>query len=545
MARLKLFVFAVVVLGLGLARLYLSAPRAVGSAELAAKDRASQAGTALDGWMAERRSHIADLALAVAQKPEIAALVEQTKAKAEPPALETFNQLRDLVTAATPPALKGSVVLGWTNTAGALFARDVGVPGPQVPGIDPALAAPADATVLVEGVPYRLIAISVPGKVPNASPTTLVVGAPLFDAKVADDTARKLGLSAVAVLSAGQVVAAGGPEKGSLAAALKKVPANSNGAVESGSTFALGPVRFPVLSNNDPLGGQAPLQELVRRGLAQPGYEVAAIASTRDALGPLVEDQVRSVEFIGGGIVFFLLMFVVMGSGKAKKEKEDDGAWQPIVPPQPARQAVATPSVDVAAKKGDALELSQPVAAPETNPEDFDFGGALQQLPSASGPEDALSAAPMPAFDSERTTAYPTSLGGTTQLPALSEQAAQEGEGDHDSTRVAMIPSDLLRESVRRAEDVVIPTAPAAPLPTVAPPQVDLDEVHFQEVFQEFVTVRDQCGEGGENLTYEKFAAKLRKNRESLTQKYSCRTVRFQVYVKEGKAALKATPVRE
>jgi hypothetical protein len=29
-----------------------------------------------------------------------------------------------------------------------------------------------------------------------------------------------------------------------------------------------------------------------------------------------------------------------------------------------------------------------------------------------------------------------------------------------------------------------------------------------------------------------------------LVEKYSCRTVRFQVYVKDGKAALKATPVK-
>ncbi len=39
--------------------------------------------------------------------------------------------------------------------------------------------------------------------------------------------------------------------------------------------------------------------------------------------------------------------------------------------------------------------------------------------------------------------------------------------------------------------------------------------------------------------------AKLRKNKEQLVTKYNCKTVRFQVYVKEGKAALKATPVKD
>ena len=59
------------------------------------------------------------------------------------------------------------------------------------------------------------------------------------------------------------------------------------------------------------------------------------------------------------------------------------------------------------------------------------------------------------------------------------------------------------------------------------------------------MATRERCGEGSDGLTYEKFVAKLRKNREQLVQKYACRTVRFQVYVKEGKAALKATPVKD
>jgi hypothetical protein len=69
--------------------------------------------------------------------------------------------------------------------------------------------------------------------------------------------------------------------------------------------------------------------------------------------------------------------------------------------------------------------------------------------------------------------------------------------------------------------------------------------VHFQDVFHEFLAVRERCGESGDGLTFEKFAGKLRKNRDQLVQKYGCRTVRFQVYVKDGRAALKATPVRE
>ncbi len=56
--------------------------------------------------------------------------------------------------------------------------------------------------------------------------------------------------------------------------------------------------------------------------------------------------------------------------------------------------------------------------------------------------------------------------------------------------------------------------------------------------------VRAAQGEAVEGVTWERFREKLRKNSELLVQKYACRTVRFQVYVKDGKAALKATPVR-
>ncbi len=68
------------------------------------------------------------------------------------------------------------------------------------------------------------------------------------------------------------------------------------------------------------------------------------------------------------------------------------------------------------------------------------------------------------------------------------------------------------------------------------------DELH--EVFAEFVDTKRTCGESVDGLTYEKFATKLRGHRLQLLQKPGCKTVRFQVYIKDGKAALKALPVQ-
>ena len=72
----------------------------------------------------------------------------------------------------------------------------------------------------------------------------------------------------------------------------------------------------------------------------------------------------------------------------------------------------------------------------------------------------------------------------------------------------------------------------------------DEDEEHWKAVYQDFLRVRTDCGEPHEGVAYERFREKLHKNRDQLVERYGCRTVRFQVYVKEGKAALKASPVR-
>jgi hypothetical protein len=85
-------------------------------------------------------------------------------------------------------------------------------------------------------------------------------------------------------------------------------------------------------------------------------------------------------------------------------------------------------------------------------------------------------------------------------------------------------------------------SAVAAPIPAAAF-EVD-EETHWQQVFQDFLRTRVSCGESAEGLTYEKFRLKLEGNKAQLVAKYGCKTVRFQVYVKDGKAALKATPVK-
>lgn len=70
------------------------------------------------------------------------------------------------------------------------------------------------------------------------------------------------------------------------------------------------------------------------------------------------------------------------------------------------------------------------------------------------------------------------------------------------------------------------------------------DEEHWRAIHAEFLRVRGQCGEPTEGLAYERFRPKLEKNKLQLVERHGCRTVRFSVYVKDGKAALRATPVK-
>jgi hypothetical protein len=195
-------------------------------------------------------------------------------------------------------------------------------------------------------------------------------------------------------------------------------------------------------------------------------------------------------------------------------------------PPEPAIPALAAPPL--------APEL---LLAPAFGPSLFDQ--------EASVPLPAPSPAPSPPFPP---------VGPAPDLAGKDRPfdlfgAAPAGDADlAEKTAVSTVPEHLLR-----ASRWPTPTEPmgssegAVPLPPPPPPPPALsaEEIHFQEVYQQFLAVRAQCNQPADGLTYEKFAAKLRKNREQLVQKYNCRTVRFQVYVKDGKAALKASPVKD
>lgn len=94
-------------------------------------------------------------------------------------------------------------------------------------------------------------------------------------------------------------------------------------------------------------------------------------------------------------------------------------------------------------------------------------------------------------------------------------------------------------------EDILgSPSARAAPSAPSAGPDLSSEE-YFRDVYDQFVAAKQSCGESVAGITYDKFSEKLRRNREELISRTGCRDVAFTVYIKDGRAALKASPVRD
>jgi hypothetical protein len=126
--------------------------------------------------------------------------------------------------------------------------------------------------------------------------------------------------------------------------------------------------------------------------------------------------------------------------------------------------------------------------------------------------------------------------------PATSTPPPLHGSGILSAAAVVQA-AQAARAIHPRTTQPIRSTPPPASRPTPTP-TAEGEDAQWTGVHQEFLRLRADCGESVEGLTWDRFRDKLRKNRDALAQKYACRTVRFQVYVKDGKAALKATPIR-
>jgi hypothetical protein len=225
------------------------------------------------------------------------------------------------------------------------------------------------------------------------------------------------------------------------------------------------------------------------------GYVVASIAAAAAANPPAV-----FLWWSLLGLAAVLLVGVVLGFLVRSTEP---------TPQVPDALLVAAAKIE----KGDFSARAPPLAGKFGT-----VGAALNRAAEIAGPALAARGAPAaPATTDEWFAAGGGGAGAAARAPTVVTSAAAPPRGG----TVAAV---------------------AAP---VAASGIEVDEeTHWQQVFQDFLRTRSSCGESAEGLTYDRFRQKLEGNKSQLVSKYGCKTVRFQVYVKDGKAALKATPVK-
>jgi hypothetical protein len=185
-------------------------------------------------------------------------------------------------------------------------------------------------------------------------------------------------------------------------------------------------------------------------------------------------------------------------------------------PPPPARQA--PPPVVTAAAPSPVPAFAPPVAPgpaprpPPPTPSRPNLG--VQQPPPAM----AKPATP-PAPNAAPARPAPPPPAPAAPIPASAEE-------DDEATTVGHVPPEILAQATGEHK-------------------VSDDAKEWVAVYEDFIRTKKQCGEPVEGLTFEKFSHTLKKNRDALVQRHGCKHVKFSVYVKEGRASLKATPVKD
>ena len=73
----------------------------------------------------------------------------------------------------------------------------------------------------------------------------------------------------------------------------------------------------------------------------------------------------------------------------------------------------------------------------------------------------------------------------------------------------------------------------------------DGQTAEWRAVYEEFAATKRKCGESLDGFSFEKFQNTLKKNRDAIVERHGVKRVKFSVYVKDGKAALKASPIKD
>jgi hypothetical protein len=603
MNRLKFVVYWIVVL-IAFALALRGTPALLPSVDELVRPLVGAAATVSAGWEAENGR----LDTAAGQLGQGQALLNAVPrgpdGKPQPMTAERFNQIRGefvlgIPESARPSALVavfvgvdgGTIIAKGEAAAGAATEQDTA-------DLAPVVANGATAVMAsVAGKPYALRNRPLFGIDKNEvrSVGTVLVGTPAFStaAAVAPLALKASGATALAIVSAGTPVAIAG-DKALIEKALKQVKPTTAGVFTEGKPSAFGPFSLPLWTD------LSPLTVALRQEVQGAPYEVLAIRDVTPYAERVADIQRLLlvgllVTLLGGAVLLWLL-----NNGPAEAERPN---YSIVAPPEylpPLSTSIQADNAPVPAPvvPNVPMETMTPSIPPPmphmpamTLPDDVPGAGAAQPAPSA--PQMPLGSPFDSDGDSQPTVAYPAgraafadaqaSAGdplnsGLLMVPDPFEPPARHFTGeveaapiDHpDTTRVAPVPAELMR-AARAASDSMsdfapppdlantLPAGMAAARPSLPPfvssmsskavtsvssVQGGDEEQHFEDTYKEFIATRERCGEPADGLTFERFRQKLLKSKEQLVLKHNAKGARFHVYVKDGKAALKASPLK-
>jgi len=422
------------------------------------------------------------------------------------------------------------------------------------------VAVPTFATF--DAAVYRFAASRVPGGAAAAVVGTLV------DDRFAAQLKSQVDAD-VTLIQAGHILASSLPQGEDRARLTRWVAAPGPG-------YGVLQIRLPFVGTN--LSGELPrgASHYAVRGALLPLDGGVQAALTVPA-SPYLAWLGRYQAFYAAGLAVFLFFGFIWGlvartpapvvqqvfTPPPKFEPEDGVVSPPRraprmtpLPGTDAAEARAAPASAPAAESLDPdlpprsdLEVAEahPEPDPQTASEPAVWGGPISAEsvaapdPAASVPDWEIPAPPGVAGKAA------DASNGALQL-AANEPAAEPFPGD-EPTRVEPVGAALIEKLRERDEEVAAQHGNAAAvtmqdfsLPVAE--ESDPDEEHWRETFDRFCELKAQLGEPADRISFEKFAAKLKKNRADLVAKHNCKGVRFSVYEKEGKAAIRASAIR-
>lgn len=295
-------------------------------------------------------------------------------------------------------------------------------------------------------------------------------------------------------------------------------------------------ILFTVLEHTLPLRELLKQAELLKSG-AMDGLQVAKFrGSYRLAAQGLNLGMERSIEKAGGVTRKPADLESILGPTPAQPSMSAfsfpmaDGGSSPAIPPVPASSPGLPPTHQAPSSPMLAPPRPSPLGPP--GPPRPAAGAALPPL-APLGP-----VGPPPGMGNFANLGPPKPVGpplGRLQgpspkpPPAAPPPPAPSGFGnddDEDATMVGAVPAEVMAQATGANA--------AAPEPA-----------EWLSVYDDFIRVKKQCGEPTEGLSFEKFAQTLKKNRDALIERHRCKRVKFTVYTKDGRASLKATPVKD